>query len=219
MSTSFPVLSFPLLVAALVIAALAIACFAVGEGVLAWRERRSLAALGDESVSRRAAEAVVEARTRLARVIETDQRPEPEIRRHPALGNIMPRRVGSAGARSDRSHDGSLTSADLDDERIAAREALLDAQRLWESVRPRRDTEARVGVWSGRGRLRAWQFGPIGFERVIIRSDHLLDAQCWVVSDYRRLRWGFGFGAEVLDVAVFAAATRAVGSTSCSARC
>ena len=92
-------------------------------------------------------------------------------------------------------------------ERASAREALIDAQRLWESIRPRHDTDARVGIWSGRGWLRAWQLGPVGFERLMVRSDHLLDPRCWVLTEYRRIRFGFGLGAESVSVALFAAAT------------
>lgn len=94
----------------------------------------------------------------------------------------------------------------LEHRRTRAREELLDAQRLWESVRPRHDTASRANLWIGRGSHRAWQLGPIGFERTTIRCDHLLDPECWVVREYRRPRFGLGLGAESASLVLFAAA-------------
>lgn len=191
-----------LLLAAIVVV---VGCFALVDALLASRDRRRWAQLGDETVSRRAAAAVVDARRRLAAALENDHRPERAVRRHPALGNVapgVPSGLGEAEQSSaEQSSDATVEVAGVD----AAREALLDAQRLWASVRPRRDANARVGIWSGRGRLRSWQLGPIGFERIIVRSDHLIDPDCWVLTEYRRIRFGLGVGVESLDLAVFAA--------------
>ncbi len=192
----------PWLVAASAVVALIVA-FALVEWVIARRARKRWGGLGDDQTSRRAAEAVVAARSRLAAAIEADRRVEVPIRRHPALGNVVPQE----GRRVDPERDAlDRTSGPIERERDAARESLLDAQRLWEAVRPRRDTVARVGLWSGRGQLRAWQLGPVGFERVVLRSDHLLDPDCWNLSEYRRWRLGLGLGFESLEIAVFAAA-------------
>lgn len=181
----------------LCVVAVAIGAFAVADVVIARRDRRRWSDLVDESVSLRAAEAVVRARARLAAVVDAEV-PRHAAHQHPSKGAL---RGGPVASGSSSSFDGN------DPERDAAREALLDAQRLWESVRPPRDTAARVGIWSGRGWLRAWQFGPIGFERIVIRADHLVDAECWVLHEYRRFRFGFGLGAETQTIAVFAAGT------------
>ncbi len=186
----------------LLLAAIAVVVggFALVEALLAGRDRRRWALLGDERLTRRAAAAVVEARARLSAALENDHRPERAVRRHPALGNVAPGVPSGLGDPERAVDDGTEV-----DGVAGAREALLDAQRLWASVRPRPDADARVGIWSGRGRLRSWQLGPIGFERVVVRCDHLIDPTCWVLTEYRRFRLGFGLGVESLDLAVFAA--------------
>jgi hypothetical protein len=204
------------LVAPLVALALAVATslvFAITESVLAARSRRQLAGLGDDAMIRRAAQGVIAARAELARVVaEPEESRAGESQPGPGLRG----ETGSIGwgttlaeSREKLAPTGDRSGADRDlvDRRAAAREAVIDAQRLWEAVRPSIDTTSRLWVWSGRGWLRAWQLGPIGFERVMVRCDHLADPGCWVISEFRRVRFGFGFGAESLRLAVFAAGT------------
>ena len=160
-----------------------ISVWALVEAVTFGRRRYQYRSLNDDSAMTQAAASVVEARSRLAAVVDAEQRTAS---------------IGSGGNRP-------RTTEVFDDERGVAREALLDAQRLWEAVRPRRDTAARVGLWSGRGSIRAWHLGLIGFERAIIRCDHVVDPSCWVLREYRRVRIGFGFGVESRSLALFAA--------------
>lgn len=90
-------------------------------------------------------------------------------------------------------------------EKDRARQRLLDAQRLWDMVRPGAGPAAACQIWFGSGIMRSWQLGPIGFERMYFRFEHAVDSSCWSVFEARRLRFGFGLGAERLSLAMFAA--------------
>ena len=99
--------------------------------------------------------------------------------------------------------------ADLEHRKEIARNALLDAQRLWDSVRPADRPDSPLDLWSGTGVLRGWQVGPIGFERAFIRCDHVVDASCWAAFEVKRLRLGLALSMEEQHLAVFAAAVPA----------
>lgn len=94
---------------------------------------------------------------------------------------------------------------DLLVEKDRARERLLEAQKLWDMVRPGAGPAAACQIWFGSGIMRAWQLGPVGFERMYYRFEHAVDSSCWSVFESRRLRFGFGLGVERLSLAMFAA--------------
>ncbi len=91
----------------------------------------------------------------------------------------------------------------LQEEKAFARQRLLDAQRDWEMVRPGAGPAAASELWFGSGLMRAWQLGPVGFERLYYRFDHAIDTTCWVIYESRRVRFGFGLGAESQSLALF----------------
>ncbi len=186
--------------------AVLVVAFALADLVLARRDRRRWAELDDDAVTRRAAERVVAARAAMTEAVDAH---ETALRLSPTRSTSISTTSGVEGAGGDQPTDSGPDTdhdshAELASARDRAREALLDAQRLWEVVRPANDTPVRLALWAGRGRLRAWQLGPIGFERVLLRCDHLLDPSCWELSEHRRIRFGFGLGVESLSVAFFA---------------
>ncbi len=91
----------------------------------------------------------------------------------------------------------------LSQAKALARKRLLDAQRAWEMVRPGVGPAAACELWFGSGIMRAWQLGPIGFERFYYRFNHALDKSCWSIIEARRFRFGFGLGAELQSLALF----------------
>ncbi len=181
--------------------------FALLDLVVARRDRRRWAELSDDVVTRRAAERVVAARAAMTEAVDAHEtalrlsRARPTSVANTSSGDAAGGDVSTGGGPGDGVADDSALAAARD----RTREALLDAQRLWEVVRPSYDTPVRLALWAGRGRLRAWQLGPIGFERVVLRCDHLLDPSCWELSEYRRFRLGLGIGVESLSIAFFAA--------------
>ncbi|MCG8591159.1 MAG: hypothetical protein MJE66_17855 [Proteobacteria bacterium] len=88
------------------------------------------------------------------------------------------------------------TVEELDAEREAARQELLEAQRSADALSLGHGPDSRVHAFAGSGVMRAWQLGPVGFERFWIRLDHAVDPDCWVLYEAKRMRWGLGLGAE-----------------------
>ena len=118
------------------------------------------------------------------------------------------RGIAAVEAASEEGSENATTSLEdtesLEQTKDQKRARLLDAQRLWESVRPEPGPRSELDLWIGTGTLRAWQLGPIGREMVIVRFDHALDENCWVAWGARRLRIGFGLGAESQRMAMLA---------------
>lgn len=88
------------------------------------------------------------------------------------------------------------TMEELDADREAARAALHDAQQAADALAMGHGPDSRVHAFAGSGLMRAWQLGPIGFERFWLRLDHAVDPRCWVIYEAKRMRWGLGLGAE-----------------------
>ncbi len=82
------------------------------------------------------------------------------------------------------------------------RTRLLEAQRMWEEVRPASEPTSSIPVWIGAGELRGWSMGFIGHEASFLRFEHALDPTCWVVVETRRFRFGPAIGAERLRLGV-----------------
>ncbi len=82
------------------------------------------------------------------------------------------------------------------------RSRLLEAQRMWEDVRPAVGADSPVNMWLGAGELRGWSLGLIGHETALLRLQHAVDTGCWVVVETRRLRIGPAFGAERLTLGI-----------------
>jgi hypothetical protein len=79
---------------------------------------------------------------------------------------------------------------------------LLDAQRRWNEIRPEPAPDSPIRTWIGAGELRGWSLGLIGFESALLRIEHALDPNCWVVLETSRLRLGPAVGAERLRLGV-----------------
>lgn len=90
-----------------------------------------------------------------------------------------------------------------------ARQRLVEAQNLWDAVRPGALPAAAANLWFGSGFMRAWQLGPLGFERFYYRFDHAVDPSCWAIFEASRFRFGIGLGAETQTLALFAAGASA----------
>ncbi len=93
---------------------------------------------------------------------------------------------------------------ELEQTKNEARDQLLDAQRLWESVKPTRGPSSPADLWFGTGSLRGWMLGLVGYERAFIRLDHAVDPDCWAVWKISRFRFGLGFGVESQHLALLA---------------
>lgn len=78
------------------------------------------------------------------------------------------------------------------------RTRLLEAQRLWEQVRPALGPDSPVQAWIGTGGLGGWSLGLVGFESALVRFEHALDPTCWVIVETRRWRFGPAIGFERL---------------------
>lgn len=94
--------------------------------------------------------------------------------------------------------------AELERQKDEARDHLLDAQRLWEAVKPASGPSSPLDLWFGTGSLRGWMLGPVGYERAFVRLDHAVDPSCWAVWKIGRFRFGFGLGAERQHLALLA---------------
>ena len=233
---------------------LAVVVFAAYESSAARRQRRSIVELRAEAPSQRAAAAVVKARGEFSQAVEAYE--TAMVGLGSAVGRPLDRitvggsTVGASGG-TPGALGGSLFGndrpvapivsrasesvvldlndiAELEHRKEIARNNLLDAQRLWDSVRPAHGPESALDLWSGTGVLRGWQVGPIGFERAFIRCDHVVDASCWAAFEVKRLRLGLAFSMEEQHLAVFAAAVpaermgeiigRSMGGTEFAAR-
>lgn len=181
--------------------------FALYERVVSARDRAGLLGLRPEAPSQHAAANVVRARSQFSAAVEAYEREladvQPELQLSDAAGSSL--FAGRQGGTEVEVRNGDRL-AQLEQHKDVARTQLLDAQRLWESVRPTADADAAVSLWAGFGVLRGWQVGPIGFERAIIRCEHSIDPECWAAWETRRMRFGFALGAESQRLALFAAA-------------
>ncbi len=170
---------------------------AIADAVLAPRERERLARLQPDIAVSRAMERMLAARHRFASAVE----------RHEGAVAAERRVLSGSGETLDVGVGGDVTGSDwvetLRQQRATAREEVIDAQRLWESVQPSELPASRVDAWFGSGFQRAWQLGPIGYERFFIRLDHAIDPRCWVIVEVSRPRVGFGFGFERQNLALF----------------
>lgn len=210
---------------------LAVVVFASYESSAARRQRRTIAGLRSEAPSQRAAASVVRARGEFSHAVEAYETAMAGL--GSAVGRPLDRiTVGGSSGGSPGALGGSLFGndrpvapiigrasepvvldlndiADLEHRKEIARNNLLDAQRLWDSVRPAHGPESPLDLWSGTGVLRGWQVGPIGFERAFIRCDHVVDGSCWAAFEVKRLRLGLALSMEEQHLAVFAAAVPA----------
>lgn len=210
---------------------LAVVVFASYESSAARRQRRAITSLRAEAPSQRAAAAVVRARGEFSQAVEAYETAMAGL--GSAVGRPLDRvTVGGSSGGSPGALGGSLFGndrpavpiigrasqsvvldlndiAELEHRKEIARNNLLDAQRLWDSVRPAHGPESPLDLWSGTGVLRGWQVGPIGFERAFIRCDHVIDASCWAAFEVKRLRVGLALSMEEQHLAVFAAAVPA----------
>ncbi len=198
----------------------AVAVFAMYESSAARRQRRAIVGLRAEAPSQRAAAAVVKARGEFTEAVEAYEMAMAGVAA--SVGRPLERvsAGGVSGGSSlfgedhlfDQSPNGPSPMvgladiAELEHRKEIARTNLLDAQRLWDSVRPSHGPESNLDLWSGSGVLRGWQVGPIGFERAYVRCDHVVDPDCWSAWEVKRLRVGFAFGMEEQHLAIFAAA-------------
>lgn len=188
---------------------LATVVMAVTDRVLVRRERERLATMADDPARSLALQQLITARSRFASAVQ---------RHEIALTSDQPVFATAEGEsfderRTDSGTDPGRSDADLsarqraiealDADRLAARERLLDAQRLWSSVRPGDQPDSRIDAWFGSGSMRAWNFGPIGHERFTIRLDHAVDQRCWVIVEVSRARVGFGLGLERQRLGLF----------------
>lgn len=210
---------------------LGLVAFAVYESSGARRQRRAIVSLRAEAPGQRAATAVVRARGEFSHAVEAYEAAMATVE---SLVSSPLERVGVGG--SAGSSGGSLFTehraaplhpptepgptgaipfggavsqndiALLEQRKEVARTRLLDAQRLWDSVRPAQGPESPLELWSGTGVLRGWQLGPIGFERSFVRCEHVVDPECWSSWEVKRLRLGFAFGMEEQHLALFSAA-------------
>ncbi|MFT7601541.1 MAG: hypothetical protein ACI8TP_004500 [Acidimicrobiales bacterium] len=194
-----------LLSSPIVVIALAIFGFALYETTAARRERQSLLRVAPEAASQHAAAGVVRARARFSTAVEAY---EMAMANAPDLVSVAESTGPSLfrPAAETPFAGSSLGIEQLEANKEIARTELLDAQRLWESVRPSVAPDAAISLWTGYGVLRGWQLGPIGFERAFVRCEHILDPTCWAAFELKRMRWGFALGAESQRLALFAAA-------------
>ncbi len=156
------------------------------------RRRRSLRHIARPPAPDIAYRAVVNARSAFTRSVQAYEE---------ALAST------SASAGSSSVLSGDLTSSDADLETMERRKdqrrtRLLEAQRIWEEVRPASEPASPVPVWIGAGELRGWSLGLIGHEATFLRFEHALDPTCWVVLETRRFRFGPAIGAERLRLGV-----------------
>lgn len=182
------------------IIAVALLGFALYERSVAARTRQRLLAIRPEAASQHAASNVVRARSEFSLAVEAYERAMAASSRV-----AEPSVIGASGTTLEAPLPPTHIQ-DLEQQKDRTRTELLDAQRLWESVRPSADVDASVSLWSGFGVLRGWQFGPVGFERAFVRTEHIIDPSCWAVWEVKRMRFGLALGAETQRLALFGAA-------------
>lgn len=156
------------------------------------RHRRSLRHIARPPAPDIAYRAVVNARSAFTRSVQ-------------AYEEALASTGASAGSSSVLAGDLAASNTDLEvmerrkDQR---RTRLLEAQRLWEDVRPAAEPSSPIPVWLGAGEMRGWSLGLIGHEAAFLRFEHALDPTCWVVLETRRFRFGPALGAERLRLGV-----------------
>ncbi len=151
---------------------------------------RALRSSRADAVSSRAFDSVVAARSRFSSAVKAY---EGAVSKASQLA-LSGRPVGPE-------HDDLV---ELELKKDEARDRLLDAQRLWESVKPSSVPSSQLDLWFGTGQLNGWMLGPIGFERAFVRLDHAVDSSCWAVWKVSRFRFGLGLGAERQHLAILA---------------
>lgn len=170
--------------------------FAIYDAIAGRKERRSLLAVSTPPVIGRALDSVLASRTEFAGAVK---RYETALARQRST-------VGATTSDAPATPGSQLFPTELPDLEAAketSREKLLDAQRLWDAVKPGEGPESDVDMWMGFGFMRGWQIGPFGYERMFVRMDHAIDSTCWVVWEFRRPRFGFGLGYERQRLALF----------------
>lgn len=207
--------------------AIVVVLFLVYDLVVSRKERSALLSLGIPFVVRQAMQGVLIARNAFADAV--DRYEDAVARLDTSVESVESSQTASAGsagasgraasapggAPSEQPGDPLTPGVDaifgdrpkdllqLEVDKGAARERLLDAQRLWDAIRPGEVPDARHDLWMGSGFMRGWQFGPIGYERAFVRLDHLTDASAWAIWEIRRPRFGFGLGYERQRLALF----------------
>ncbi len=171
--------------------------FAIYDALAARKERSSLLAVSTPPLIGRALDSVLASRTEFAGAVTRFETALARKRESVGAGPT------SEGGPSTGSQLFPTELPDLEEAKERAREKLLDAQRLWESVKPGEGPNSEVDIWMGFGFMRGWQIGPIGYERMFVRMDHAVDSNCWVVWEFRRPRIGLGLGYERQRLALF----------------
>lgn len=190
--------------------------FIAFESSAARRDRDGLLKLNPEAASQHAAANVVRARSQFSQAVEAYELglalAEQSTVRTSAqqLVGVGDARTGGGGdtffGTSDVVSGAGASVPELEYAKEVARTQLLDAQRLWESVRPSPGPDSEIDLWFGHGVMRGWHLGPIGFERGFVRVEHVLDPTCWAAYEVSRMRWGVAVGIENQRVATFSAA-------------
>lgn len=176
-----------------VVAAISVAlvvAFGVHELSTSERIERALSGAPGNSASNRAFDSVVTARSHFSKAVRAYE-----------VAVTKASQLALSGRPVGPEHDDLM---ELEREKDSARDHLLDAQRLWESVKPATGPASPLDLWFGTGLLRGWMLGFIGYERAFIRLDHAVDPACWGVWKISRFRFGLGFGAEKQHLAVLA---------------
>lgn len=174
--------------------------FAIYDALAGRKERTSLLAVATPPVVGRALDTVLKSRTDFAGAVK---RYEAALSQERSAVSAGPTGEGSAPSRQLFATE----LPELEAAKEAARERLLDAQRLWDAVKPGVGPKADIDLWMGFGFMRGWQIGPFGYERMFVRMDHAIDSTCWVVWEFRRPRYGFGLGYERQRLALFCVRT------------
>jgi hypothetical protein len=169
--------------------------FAIAAVRQARRRRRSLRHIARPPAPGLAYRAVVNARSAFTRSVQAY-----EEALAAASASSSGSSSGLAGPGDAQTQAVDLTSMEVrkDDRRTR----LLEAQRVWEMVRPATGPDSPVNAWLGAGELRAWSLGLVGHETSFIRLEHAVDPSCWVVVEMRRLRFGPAVGVERLKLGI-----------------
>ncbi len=199
--------------AAAIAAAAVIAAVVLTMAAAAWqyvstrRDIRALSSLTDIQATDRLFTAVLTARSRFTESVRRYERAiaEPVVQeaRQPAGGLFRAPSSGPSSGLSSSPAIDSASLAQLERDKIEAREQLVSAQRLWENSKPPQQPSSALQLWSGAGIMRGWNLGPIGFETVVLRVDHTVDNTCWSAWRMSRLRVGLALGAERQRLALF----------------
>ena len=156
------------------------------------RRRRSLRHIARPPAPDIAYRAVVNARSAFTRSVQ-------------AYEEALASASATTGASSVMAGDfasGQVELETMERRKDQRRTRLLEAQRVWEDVRPAAEPASPIPVWIGAGELRGWSLGLIGHEASFLRFEHALDPTCWVVVETRRFRFGPAVGVERLRLGV-----------------